>query len=459
MDYNEFDNEKLNKDEMTVNEPIESAQDNVMIEENGSGKKRRKKPGFFGGLIIGVVLSISILAGSVLAYCKISGQYMVIGMSNKLGNSQTASAGAGDQTELLDTDTVSKLNELTKYIDLYYYDEYNVSDLKDGMYAGLVDALGDKYTVYYTAEEYQDLQISTTGTYYGIGAGLAQNKDTMVVTVSKVYSGTPAEEAGLMQGDVIMSADGNDAASMEVSDLVQIIRGEEGTTVSLEVYRESTGETFTVDVERRNVELPSVEGQMLDGGIGYIQIAEFQSKTADQFNDILTDLESQGMKGLIVDVRSNPGGLLTSVVDILDRLLPEGTVVYTEDKYGNREDYTSDASCVDYPIVVLCDENSASAAEIFSGAMQDYNCATLVGTTTFGKGIVQTIFPLSDGDALKVTTAKYFTPNGSYIHGVGITPDIEIDYEYGDPEGTVYDMQYDNQLQKAIEVMNEKLTE
>ena len=281
----------------------------------------------------------------------------------------------------------------------------------------------------------------------------------MIVTISKVYSGTPAEEAGLLQGDVIVSADGNDATSMEVSDLVQIIRGEEGTTVSLEIYREATNKTFTVDVERRNVELPSVEGEMLDGGIGYIQIGEFQTKTAEQFDEILSGLEQQDMKGLIVDVRSNPGGLLNSVVEILDRLLPEGTVVYTEDKYGNRQDFTSDAECVDYPIVVLCDENSASAAEIFSGAMQDYNYATLIGTTTYGKGIVQTIYPLSDGDALKVTTAKYFTPNGNYIHGKGITPDIELEYEYGNPEGMVYEKQYDNQLQKAIEVMTEKLVQ
>ena len=281
----------------------------------------------------------------------------------------------------------------------------------------------------------------------------------MIVTISKVYSGTPAEEAGLLQGDVIVSADGNDATSMEVSDLVQIIRGEEGTTVSLEIYREATNKTFTVDVERRNVELPSVEGEMLDGGIGYIQIGEFQTKTAEQFDEILSGLEQQDMKGLIVDVRSNPGGLLNSVVEILDRLLPEGTVVYTEDKYGNRQDFTSDAECVDYPIVVLCDENSASAAEIFSGAMQDYNYATLIGTTTYGKGIVQTIYPLSDGDALKVTTANYFTPNVNYIHGKGITPDIELEYEYGNPEGTVYEKQYDNQLQKAIEVMNEKLVQ
>jgi carboxyl-terminal processing protease len=159
------------------------------------------------------------------------------------------------------------------------------------------------------------------------------------------------------------------------------------------------------------------------------------------------------MQSLIVDVRSNPGGLLTSVVDILDTILPEGTVVYTEDKYGSRDTYTSDESCLDCPIAVLIDANSASAAEIFAGAIKDYNYGTLIGTTTYGKGIVQTIFPFEDGSAIKLTTAKYYTPNGNYIHGVGIDPDIELEYDYSGPDDGTYDMQYDNQLQKAIEIL------
>ena len=169
---------------------------------------------------------------------------------------------------------------------------------------------------------------------------------------------------------------------------------------------------------------------------------------------MLQDLQNQGMKSLIIDVRSNPGGLVTSVVDILDVILPKGTVVYTEDKYGNRADYSSDSSCLDYPLVVLVDGNSASASEIFAGAIKDYNYGTLVGTTTYGKGIVQTIYPLSDGDAVKLTTAKYFTPNGNYIHEVGIEPDVVLEYEFTGPEDGIYEKQYDNQLQKAIEILN-----
>ena len=196
---------------------------------------------------------------------------------------------------------------------------------------------------------------------------------------------------------------------------------------------------------------------MLSDGIGYIQISEFQKNTAEQFKKDMKKLKSQDMKGLIVDVRSNPGGLITSVVDILDAILPEGTVVYTEDKYGKRDTYTSDASCIDCPIAVLMNENSASASEIFAGAIKDYQYGTLIGKKTFGKGIVQTIYPLENGDAIKITTAKYYTPNGNYIHGAGIEPDIDLDYEYQGPEDEPYEMQFDNQLQEAVKVLNDQI--
>ncbi len=357
-------------------------------------------------------------------------------------------------SEVLDEKTVSKLSELTSYINAYYMDEYDISDVQESLLAGYVSGLGDKYTVYYTPEEYEDLQISTTGTYYGIGAGLQQNADTMQVTVSKVYSGTPSEEVGLKENDIILYVDDIDATSMELTLLVQKIRGEEGTTVHLQVYRPSTNETLDFDVPRRNVSLPSVEGQMLDNNIGYIAIGEWQRTTADQFKKIVEELAGEGMESMIIDVRSNPGGLLSSVVNVLDYILPEGTVVYTEDKYGNRETYTSDKNCLNYPMAVLINGNSASASEIFAGAIRDYEYGTLIGTTTYGKGIVQSIFNLTGGDALKVTTAKYFTPNGNYIHGVGIDPDITLEYEYSGPADEPYQMQYDNQLQKAIELLS-----
>jgi carboxyl-terminal processing protease len=374
------------------------------------------------------------------------GVYMLCSQNAK--NSQKAIS------EVLDDSTVSKLSEITSYIRAYYMDEYDVEDLQNSLIAGYVDGLGDRYTVYYTAEEYEDLKISTTGTYYGIGAGLQQDADTMQVTVTKIYTGTPSEDAGLKENDIILYVDDIEATSMELSLLVQKIRGEEGTTVHLQVYRPSTAETLEFDVERKNVVLPSVEGQMLSGNIGYIAIGEWQDNTPEQFKEIVERLEGDGMESLIIDVRSNPGGLVDSVVEVLDYILPKGILVYTEDKYGQRKNYTSDADCIQYPMAVLINGNSASASEIFAGAIKDYSYGTLIGTTTFGKGIVQSIFALPDGDALKVTTAKYYTPNGNYIHGVGIDPDIELEYEYSGPTDEAYDMQYDNQLQKAIQILS-----
>lgn len=282
----------------------------------------------------------------------------------------------------------------------------------------------------------------------------------MVVTINKIYEGTPSEEAGLLKDDIIISVDDTDATSLELTELVRQIRGEEGTTVHLEVYRPSTGESLSFDVERRDITLPSVSHKMLQDRIGYIYINSFESETATQFEEAVSDLEKQGMEALVLDVRYNPGGLVTSVVKILDDILPEGVVVYTEDKNGDRQNYTSSGDThFDYPMAVLINGDSASAAEILAGAIKDYEYGTLIGTTTYGKGIVQTNFPLEDGDAVKLTTAKYFTPNGNYIHGVGIEPDIELEYEYLDPEGEVYEETYDNQIQKAIEILEGKLAE
>lgn len=405
---------------------------------------KKKSPGFGSGMIAGMLLMLVIAIGGIKLYCTLSEQSLIIGSS-----SVTVTAG----TDILDDDAISKLGELTSYISLYYYEDYEVSEIQESLYKGLLEGLGDAYSVYYTEDEYESLQITTTGSYYGIGAGLSQDSETMEVTIVTVYENTPAEEAGLLEGDKILYVNEIEATSVDLNDLVSEIRGEEGTTVHMQIYRESTDETLEFDVERRDVELSSVSSEMLEGNIGYIAISEFQSNTADQFKEALDDLTKQGMEAMIVDLRDNPGGVLTAVVDVLDYLLPEGTVVYVQDKYGNRKDYTSDADCLEIPMAVLINENSASASEIFAGAIKDYEWGTLIGTTTYGKGIVQTIYSLSDGDAVKLTTAKYYTPNGNYIHGVGIDPDIELEYEYSG-DGDSYDMQYDNQIQKAIEVLS-----
>ena len=406
-----------------------------------------KKHGFIIGFLTSLV-SVGLVCALVLGYMKMTGNLLVIGENG-------ASPVKADA--VLSEEMIEKIDELYSYMNIYYYEDFEREDIANALYSGLLNSLEDPYSVYYTAEEYEELMVNTSGTYCGIGAGVSQNLTTMEVTITKVYRGTPSEEAGLLAGDMIVSVDGLEAVTVSVDELVQNIRGEEGTSVHMVIYRPSTEETLEFDVVRRFVELTSVEGEMLENGIAYIEVLEFQSKTDEQFAEMVEEFKAQGMKGLIVDVRANPGGLLSSVVNMLDYVLPKGMLVYIEDKYGNREEYTSNPACLDIPMVVLVDQNSASASEIFAGALKDYEYATLVGQTTYGKGIVQNIIPLQDGDAIKLTTAKYFTPNGNYIHEVGIAPDVEVEYEYtGDAEAP-YDRQYDSQFLKALEEMQKLL--
>lgn len=425
----------------------ENSVEEIVVEEQVEKKESFfKKHAFFFGVLTSVICFAIVCFGLKAAIDK-SGQILIIGQ---------AGASTIDNSALLDQSVIDKIDEIYTYVNIYSYNKVEKEDIYNSIYSGVMESLEDPYSVYYTPEEYQDMMVSTSGTYYGIGAGVSQDLTTMEVTISKVYRGTPSEEAGLKNGDKVISVEGIDATSVSVSDLVQHIRGEEGTTVHMVIYRPSTGETLEFDVERRYVELPSIEGEMLDGGIGYIQITEFQDKTDEQFATMVGQLKQQGAKGLIIDVRANPGGLLSTVVNILDQVLPEGLLVYVQDNY-NRVNYESDPLCIDLPIVVLTDENSASASEIFAGALKDYEYATLVGKTTYGKGIVQNIIPLANGDAIKLTTAKYFTPKGNDIHKIGVVPHVEVDYVYSGPENEDYDKQYDSQFLKALEIMKEKL--
>ncbi len=436
--------ENINETNVKQNEEIDWA--NVEIPKKESFVKRH---GFVLGFLSSL-LCVVLVCSLVLGYLKLTGNVLVVGESG------AAPVKGGN---ILTDEMVEKIEELYSYMNVYYYEEMDKEAIDEALYSGLLNSLNDPYSVYYTAEEYEELMVSTSGTYCGIGAGVSQNLTTMEVTITKIYRGTPSEEAGLLAGDMIISVDGLEAVTVSVDELVQNIRGEEGTSCHMVIYRPSTGETLEFDVTRRFVELSSVEGEMLENGIGYIEITEFQSKTDEQFQAMVEEFKTQGMKGLIVDVRANPGGLLSSVVNMLDYVLPKGMVVYVEDKYGNREEYTSQASCLDIPMVVLVDQNSASASEIFAGALKDYEYATLVGKTTYGKGIVQNIIPLEEGDAIKLTTAKYFTPNGNYIHGVGIAPDVEVEYEYTGDAETPYDRQYDSQFLQALEEMQKLLAE
>ncbi len=367
---------------------------------------------------------------------------------------QNFGQGTAGQT-VKDKDVREKLSDIAYIIDAYYYEDVTAEQISEGMYQGILDSLKDPYSQYYNAEEYQSLMEETTGSYYGIGAVLSQDRETKEVTVLRVYKGSPSETAGLKAGDVVRSVGGIAADSVELTELVKNVKGEEGTTVSIVVQREGVDGELEYQVKRGKVEVPTVEYQLLEGNVGLIQIAEFSDLTPTQFESAVTELKSQGMTALIVDVRDNPGGVLDAVCDVLDQILPEGLLVYTEDKYGEREEYNaSGESYLDMPLAVLVNGNSASASEVFAGAIKDYAYGTLIGTKTFGKGIVQSIIGLGDGSAAKVTIAKYFTPKGNYIHKVGIEPDITLEYEYLEPEDTEYDPMHDNQVQKALEVLS-----
>ncbi|WP_455615566.1 S41 family peptidase [Eisenbergiella sp.] len=408
------------------------------------------KKSFLGGIVTGVLVAALVL----------SGVFMGRSAWNLYQASRAQEAAAQSAAENIDSDTVAnpqtmeKLKLLEDTIGKYYLESVDEQTLEKGVYDGLVKALGDPYSVYYSAEELKELQDKTEGIYYGIGAYIGIDADTSLPRLTGIIEGTPAQESGLRAGDLLYKVDGEEVQGLELTQVVSKVKGEEGTTVHLTIIREGESDYLEIDVVRRKVESPTVNQKMLDNNIGYIQITEFDTVTLDQFTEALAVCRGSGMKGLILDLRGNPGGNLNTVCDIARELLPKGLIVYTEDKNGKRTEYTSDGTNqIKEPLVVLVDSGSASASEILAGAIKDYGIGTLVGTTTFGKGIVQRIISLSDGSAVKLTVSNYYTPNGNNIHKIGIAPDIE---EKFDGEA-YYNDGVDNQLNKAIEVMNGKL--
>ncbi len=355
--------------------------------------------------------------------------------------------------------TVSKVTLLDKYIDKYYLNGTEELQMTEGIYKGYLDSLEDPYSVYYTQKEYQDLLETTTGTYCGIGAVVSQNMDTGIITIVEPYEGSPAAEAGLLPGDMIYKVEGEEVTGEDLTKVVAKMKGEEGTDVDVTVFRSSTNKYIDVTITRRQIEIETIDYEMLDNSIGYIEVTSFDGVTAEQFRSALDDLEAQGQKGLIIDLRDNGGGRLDIVVDMLDRMLPEGVLVSTKTREGKGAAYKStDEEQFDKPLVVLMNGNSASASEVFAGAIQDYEAGILVGTTSFGKGIVQTIFDLQDGSAIKLTTSEYFTPKGRNIHGDGLTPDVEVELDEELLTQLSIEKEDDNQLQAAIEEI-EKMVE
>lgn len=354
---------------------------------------------------------------------------------------------------LSDPTHVQKIKYLEKLIEEDYLGEADEEELAEGIYAGLLYGLGDDYSRYYTVEEYEQETASTDGSYVGIGVSIQKNQNGGV-KIAECYRGSSGEAAGLRAGDVITSIDKTDVTDMELTDVVALIKENKGNNIVLSVQRENEKEPVNLTVEVTDVELPSVFGEMLDETVGYIQITEFTGVTPQQYENIFAELKEQGMEQLVVDLRNNPGGLLTSVCDILRKILPEGIIVYTEDKYGNREEeYCDGEQKLDLPLAVLVNENSASASEIFAGAVQDYGVGTIVGTTTYGKGVVQELRQLSDGSAVKLTISNYYTPQGNSIHKVGITPDVEVKLAAELLSSTTVTHEEDNQLQEAVTIL------
>jgi carboxyl-terminal processing protease len=420
----------------------------VNVQQEAPKKKKSGGSLFVSGIIVGMASALMIVCVVYLGTKVTKLLYMRSG-----NGSVTISA---DSDSAIDAASVNKLQTLESTIDKYFYlHEVTEEELQDGMYKGMLEALDDPYSEYYTAEELNELMEDTEGVYYGIGAYISLDTETSLPKISGVIEGAPAEEVGLRANDIIYEVDGESTYGLSLSETVALIKGPENTEVVLTIIRDGS-EQLEISIPRRKVETPTVSYKMLDDDMAYIAISEFDDVTVDQFADALATVKESGMKGLILDLRGNPGGSLTAVVDIARMILPEGLIVYTEDKNNKRTEYTCDGTReLEVPMVVLVDMNSASAAEILSGAIQDYGIGTLVGTTTFGKGIVQQIIPFADGSAVKLTISSYFTPNGRNIHGTGIEPDVVCEFDsksYYDTENPV-----DNQLEKAKEVLTQKI--
>jgi carboxyl-terminal processing protease len=410
-------------------------------QERQNRKKLRRR--FVSGILVGIIFC-GFAAGALYAFMGLR-----MGRINPFAGQST-----GSSQELLNDETISKIESLEEVIDTYYYKtDVDKSAEADGMYKGLMDSLGDPYSVYYTEEELEDLLTDTAGVYYGIGAYVSLDEDLHLPRISGVIPGTPAERAELRIDDIIYEVDGNSTEGLELNEVVSLIKGPEGTRVRLTLLRGSKREEIGIDVERSAVEVPTVNTKLLgeNEDIGYLQITEFDEVTPDQFTEGLAELRASNIKGLVIDLRSNPGGSLQAVCDIARQILPKGLIVYTVDRDGKRDNYSCDGERrIDIPVVVLVNQYSASASEILAGAIKDYELGKLVGMTTYGKGIVQRIFDLKDGTAVKLTVSNYYTPNGNNIHGIGIEPDVEVEFD-----GDAYaEDKTDNQLDKAIEVMN-----
>lgn len=320
-----------------------------------------------------------------------------------------------------------KAEILSSYINRFYLNDIDYGKMGDIIYKAMVSGLDDKYAAYYTKDEYKDISEKTKGEFCGIGAYISQGKNDNSLKVAGVVKGGPAEKEGIKKGDIIVEVDGENIQGKDSSYAVSKMKGKKGTNVSISVVRKGNKKPITFNIKREVIHDNTVSYKMLDNNIGYISVSAFETVTKKQFKSAVDCLEKKNEKGLIIDLRDNGGGLLDTALDMLDHILPKKLVVYTKDKNGVAEEYyTKDDKEIKIPIVILVNGNSASASEVFCGALRDYGKAKLLGTKTFGKGIVQSSFAFRDGTGLKFTTSKYYTPKGINIHGTGFEPDIKV---------------------------------
>lgn len=333
-----------------------------------------------------------------------------------------------------------------RFIETKYVNDTDDVKLIDGAIDGMVKSLNDPHSNYLSPKMYKTLMEQTEGSFAGIGVVMGMDNEQKIHIVG-IMENSPGQKAGLQEGDEILAVDGVPVTQMAFDEVAAHVRGQAGTDVVLTIMRDNTNQDITIT--RDNIKLKTVGHKMLDNNIGYIQIVSFSEDTANEFNEAYNDLKNQGMKALVLDLRNNPGGLLTTCVEIAKKLVPKGEIVSIVDKQGNKETYSSSLEAPEYPLAVLINKNSASASEILSGAIQDTKAGTIIGNTSYGKGSVQTILPMFENDAVKLTIAKYYTPSGRSIDGTGITPDIEINL---DENATS-----DTQLDKALEVLKAQL--
>ena len=393
--------------------------------EDGPPSRKETKRGYWQGVVTGTVVALILMVAA--------GAGFVL--------SQRKSGEALGLTE--------KAKTMMEYLDQYYIDDVDYDKLDESVYRAIADSQGDPYTTYMNAEEVNVFLASNEGSFYGIGVVVSMDPTTGELVVNSVLEDSASSEAGILPGDIIVGVDGEDVAGKDLDYVVGRIRGEKGTEVTVTVERDSKEQDFTL--KRAQVTLDSVSYEMLPDNVGYIRLTQFRKNSTEQFQEALDTLKAAGMQGLIVDLRNNPGGLVDTVEAIGNLLVPQGLFFYTIDYNGNREDHECTGTGLGMPLVLLVNGGSASASEILAGAVKDRGVGTLVGTQTFGKGVVQQMYFLGDGSAMKITMQRYYTPSGASIHKLGIAPDVEAEL--------AADATEDTQLQKAREVILEQMGE